>query len=162
MAPGKSRPRHSLYWNLFPGSAFPFPSPALSCNPTPAPVPAPALALPLVPIPAPTATNELFKQFMKAYLETNQGPKQPPAERKQSLKAKVPEIYYGKLHIDCYHFCQRCENYFETARATGTNWTPFATFFFWGNISVRWTLYKRCHQGEQLISIIWIEFKVFL
>ena len=34
---------------------------------------APTLALP--------SNDELFKQFMKAYLESNQGPSQPPEER---------------------------------------------------------------------------------
>ena len=43
---------------------------------------------------------------MKAYLESNQGPRQPLVERKQPLKAKVSKVYYGKLHIDCYYFCQ--------------------------------------------------------
>ena len=54
---------------------------------------------------APPSTNELFKQFMKAYLESNQGPSQPLEERKRPLKTKVPDVYYGKLHMDCYHFC---------------------------------------------------------
>ena len=43
---------------------------------------------------------------MKVYLETNQRLKQPPAEGKQFFKAKVPNVYYGKLHIDCYYFYQ--------------------------------------------------------
>ena len=72
-------------------------SPAISQASTPAPT----LAL----TPAPLSTNELFKQFMKAYLDSNQRLSQPPAERKRPLKAKVPDIYYGKLHIDWYHFC---------------------------------------------------------
>ena len=56
-------------------------SPAPSCNPTsgldlvPAPVPAPVPALVPAPAPALAATNDLFKQFMKAYLESNQKPK---------------------------------------------------------------------------------------
>ena len=110
-------------------------SPAPSRNPTPGPVQVPAL-IP-APAPAPVSTDELFKKFMKAYLESNQGPKPPPAERERPLKAKVPEVYYGKSHMDCYHFCQQCEDYFETAGATGTNRTPFAASFLRGNISVR-------------------------
>ena len=62
----------------------------------------------------------------------------------------------------CYHFCQQCKDYFETARATRTNWTSFAAFFLYGNISVCWTQYKRCHRGKELIPITWTEFKVFL
>ena len=54
-------------------------------------------------------------------MESNQGPRQPPAECERPLKAKVPEMYNSKLHMDCYYFCQQYEDYFETAGATGTN-----------------------------------------
>ena len=83
-------------------------SPALSYNPIPGPNLVLALipTLVLAPTPAPTATDDLFKKFMKAYLETNQGPKQLLAEHEQSFKAKVSEVYYGKLYMDRYHFCQ--------------------------------------------------------
>ena len=73
-------------------------SPAPSRNPTlgpdlvPALIPAPVLA----PTPALVANDELFKKFMKVYLETNQGPRQPPTEREQIFKTKVAEVYYGK------------------------------------------------------------------
>ena len=70
---------------------------ALVFTSVPALIPAPALA--------PAPTNDLFRQFMKAYLESNQGPKQLLAEHKRLLKAKIPELYYGKLHMDCYLFC---------------------------------------------------------
>ena len=113
MAPGGSRPCCSLYQNLPPTDPVedelardPSPvgsphsgdtSPAPSYNPTLNLIPALISAL--------AATDDLFKKFMKVYLEMNQRPKQPLAERKQSLKAKVLEIYYGKLYMDCYHFC---------------------------------------------------------
>ena len=71
-------------------------------------------------------------------------------------------MYYGKLHIDCYHFCQQFKDYFETAGAIGTNRTFFAVFFLYGNISLRWMQYKRCHQNKELTSITWTEFKAFL
>ena len=58
------------------------------------------------PTPTPPSTNELFKQFMKAYLESNQESSQLPEERKRLFKTKVPDLYYGKLHMDCYHFYQ--------------------------------------------------------
>ena len=67
-------------------------SPALSCN--------------LIPSTALVPTDELFKQFIKAYLEINQEPRQPLIECKQLFKAKISKLSYGKLHIDCYHFCQ--------------------------------------------------------
>ena len=170
MAPGSSRfcysPYHSPHWNTRPTnpmedklardlgpvgdpysrstSLAPSRNPTLGLNQVPALIPAPAPTR----TPTPALIKELFKKFMKAYLESNQGPRQPPAERKQLLKAKVPEV-----HMDCYHICQQCEDYFETVEATGTNRTPFAASFLCKNISVRWTQYKYCHRGEELIPI---------
>ena len=141
-------------------------SPAPSRNPIPGselvfvlisasvPTPISALALP--------SFDELFKEFMRGYLESNQGSRQPLAERKQFLKAKISEVYYNNSHIDCYHFYEQYEDHFETAGATGTNRTLFATFFFCGNISMRWMQYKRRHQGEKLTPITWTEFNAFL
>ena len=122
-------------------------SPAPFHNPSPGPKLVPALNLAPVPAPtpAPVAFEELFQKFMKAYLEMNQGPRQPPEEREQTFKAKVPEVYYGKSHIDCYHFCQQCKDHFETAGATRFNRTPFAASFFRENISVCWAQFKRCN-----------------
>ena len=139
-------------------------SPAPSRNPFPGLELVPALNLAPIPAPtpAPVVSEELFKKFMKAYLETNQGLRQPPEEREQIFKAKIPEIYYGKSHMDCYHFCQQCEEYFETTRATGFNWTPFAASFLRGNISVCWAQFKRRNRGEKLTPITWTEFKAFL
>ena len=63
-------------------------SPAPSCNPTQGPElvlalnPAPVLA------PALPSCNELFKKFMKAYLESNQGPRQPPEEANKPLRLR--------------------------------------------------------------------------
>ena len=122
MAPGDSRPRCSLHWNLphidyiddelardsglTNGSHLDSTSPAPFCNPTLGLTLVPALIPTLVPIPALVwpSSDELFRQFMKAYLEIKQGLIQPPAESKQSFKAKVVEVYYSKLHMDCYHF----------------------------------------------------------
>ena len=61
--------------NLPPGSISPFLGPALSRNPISALVSVFVPAFTPVPAPAPAliATNDLFKQFMKAYLKTNQG-----------------------------------------------------------------------------------------
>ena len=124
-------------------------SSALSRNPTPGPELVPALNPDPVPTPvsapAPPSSDELFKQFIRAYLESNQGPRQLSAECERFLKVKVPEVYYGKSHMDCYHFCQLCKDHFETAEATERNRTLFAASFLCGNISVRWTQYKCRH-----------------
>ena len=133
-------------------------SPAPSCNPTPGPDLVPALVS--APTLAPVASKELFQKFMKAYLKTNQGVL--GLKRKQNLKAKVSEVYYGKSRMDCYHFCQQYEDYFETVGATGFNRTPFAASFLRGNISVRWVQFKRRNRGEELTPITWTKFKAFL
>ena len=112
-------------------------SPTPSCNPTPGPKLVSALIPAPIPAPAPPSSNKLFKQFMRAYLKSNQRPRQPPTEREQLFKAKVLEVYYGKLHMDCYHFCQQCKDYLKTGGASGTNRTPFAAFFPCGSISLR-------------------------
>ena len=63
--------------------------------------------------------------------------------------------------MDCYPFRQQCEDHFESSRATGTNRTPFAASFLRGNISVRWTQFKR-RRGGEVALITWTEFKAFL
>ena len=62
--------------------------------------------------------------------------------------------------MDCYHFCQQYEDYFETSGATGMNHTFFAITFFRGPISPRWAQHKRRHERATLI--MWSEFKAFL
>ena len=167
MALGGSRPYRSLCRNLPPidniedelardpgpakSSHLGNTSPVLSCNPTPGP--ALVLALIFAPVsilaPALPSSNELFRKFIKSYLESNQGLKQPLAERKQFFKAKVSDVYYKKSYIDCYHFCQQCKDYFETVRATRTNQILFAAFFLCGSINVQWTQYKHYHWSEK-------------
>ena len=77
------------------GSGTPTPTPVVLRAPTPAPATAPAAALSL--------DNKLFKQFMKTYLEA-QVPGQTEVDsepRKQFLKARFPDFYYGNSHMDC-------------------------------------------------------------
>ena len=50
-------------------------SPAPSRNPTPGPKLVSALIPAPVPAPAPLFSDELFRQFMRAYLKSNQGPR---------------------------------------------------------------------------------------
>ena len=97
---------------------------------------------------------------MKMFMEITQAQTQALVEpQKQPLKARSPKTYSGKSHMDCYHFYQQCENYFEILGATGMNCTPFAASFFRGTISLRWAQYKRCHQSTTPIT--WSKFKTF-
>ena len=124
---------------------------ALTKTPTPPEAPTPPLVL--------SSTEDLFTKFMKVFMGTTQA--QVQAEpREQPLKARSPEIYSGKSHIDCYYFCQQCEDYFKTSDAIGINRTPFAASFLCGTISLRWAQHKRRHQSATPIT--WSEFKTFL
>ena len=49
--------------------------------------------------------------------------------RERPLKARFPDIYWGKTYIVCYNFFQQCKDYFATAGATGPNRVPFAATF---------------------------------
>ena len=102
--------------------------------PVPAPVPAPA------PAPAPIVAEA-------------------PREK---LKARSPDVYRGKSHMDCYNFCQQCEDYFATAGATGPTRIPFAASFLRDRISFRWQQYKRRHDAKTPVPVTWDEFKAFL
>ena len=98
---------------------------------------------------------------MKVFVESIQARNREQAEpRKHPLKARSPETYLEKFHIDCYHFCQQCEDHFETLNATGMNRTLFAASFLHGTISLRWAQHKRRHQGAT--PIMRSKFKTFL
>lgn len=79
------------------------------------------------------------------------------APRKRPLKAPLPDLYFGKSHMECYHFYQQCEDHFDTAGATGTNRIPFAASFLRGRISFRWHQHKRRNQAKGPLS--WVKFK---
>ena len=89
----------------------------------------------------------------------------PPVEPKeQPLKARFPDWYFGKLHLDCYRFCQQSKDHFDTTRANRDNRTPFAASFLENGINTCWTQYKR-RQALEIgidISLSWDEFKAFL
>lgn len=90
-----------------------------------------------------------------------QGQTHPEVPGERPLEARFPDLYFGKSHMGCYYFCQQCEDHSDTARATGSNRTPFAASFLRGRISFRWHQHKR-RLGEGLAPITWAEFKAFL
>ena len=93
---------------------------------------------------APPFNERFFQQFMKAYLENqneNQALSLTPIQeelRKQPLKARFLDFYYKNSHLDCYCFCQQCEDYFDTARVSGPNRIPFAASFLRGLVVQCW------------------------
>ena len=80
---------------------------------------------PLAPVPAPAAALHY------------EGPRERP------LKAWFPDIYWGKTHLECYNFFQKCEDHFATAGATGSNQVPFAATFLKDTALFRWQEYQR-------------------
>ena len=111
------------------GNGTPTSTPVMSLARTPGPATGTATAL--------SSDTELFKQFMKAYLEV-QVPSQTGVDsepRKQSLKARFPDLYYGNSHMDCYWICQQWEEYFKTARAKGPKRIPFGASFLRGSVT---------------------------
>ena len=90
-------------------------------------------------------------------MSTKEAPHEP---QEHLLKARFPNLYYRKSHMDYYHFCQQCKDYFDIARATGSNRTSFAASFLHGTTSYRWTQHKRRHQSADPIT--WFKFKAFV
>ena len=86
------------------GSIFPVPSHNFTSDLALVPTLIPALAFALAPVSE--SSDELFRRFIRAYLESNQEPSRSPAKYKQFFKAKMPDMYYEKPYMDCYHFCQ--------------------------------------------------------
>ena len=76
---------------------------------------------------------------MESFLQAQANRLEQQGPRERPLKARFPDLYFGKSHMECYYFCQECEDHFDTAGATGPNRTPFAvgSVFVFTNISVK-------------------------
>ena len=73
---------------------------------------------------------------------------------REKLKACSLDIYRGKSYMDCYNFCQQCEDYFATAGATGSTQILFATSFLRDGISFRWQQYKQRHDTKTSVPVM--------
>ena len=71
-------------------------------------------------------------------------------------------MYYGKSHMECYSFCQQCEDPFATTGAKGPNRIPFAVSFLRDRINFRWLQYKRKLDAGSSVPISWDEFETLL
>ena len=100
--------------------------------------------------------QRIFRTVVKAQALPSDGPREKP------LKARSPDVYRGKSHMECYNFCQQCEDHFATAGAKGSNRIPFAASFLCDRINFRWQQYKWKYEGESTIPIMWEKFKTFL
>ena len=104
-------------------------------------------------------TEEDLQRILRTVLETRALPFDGP--RKKPLKARLPDVYRGKSHMECYNFCQQYEDHFATAGAKGPNRIMFAAFFLRDHINFCWQQYKRKYEAESTFLITWEEFKTF-
>ena len=79
----------------------------------------------------------------------------------QPFKVWFSDLYYRNSHIDCYRFCQQCEDHFETPKASGPNCILFAVLFLRGLVVQHWHQHKRRSEASE-VPMIWAEFKDFL
>ena len=147
---------------LFEGSGIPTPTPAASRAPTPAhtqdPIPVPGLPDMYTNIDLQRATSLALELFVKGQ-EHGQA---NSASRKRAFKARNFDLYYRNLHMECYYFCQQCEDHFDTAGATGYQYVPFAALFLRDRINFRWQQHKTQVERDRVASLTWDEFKAFL
>ena len=103
--------------------------------------------------------EEILQKILKTVLKAQA----PPSDGscKKSFKARLPNIYHGKSHIEYYNFYQQYKNHFATAKAKGLNHIFFAAFFLCNRINFRWQQYKWKHKAESSVPITWEEFKTF-
>ena len=176
---GHGRPRRerlSIAPSIAPSIALPSSSPSpesgdeLSDEPARLSEEKPLANSPPTVISIPKYSEDDLQRIFKALLEARAlapAPALVPAlivseVSREKLKAHSPDVYRGKSHIDCYNFCQQCEDYFATAGATGPTRIPFAASFLRDRISFRWQQYKRRHDTETSVPVTWDEFKAFL
>ena len=80
--------------------------------------------------------EEDLQRILRTVFEARAPPSDGPCEK--PLKARSPDVYCGKSHMECYNFCQQYEDHFATAGAKGLNRIPFAAFFLHDRINFRW------------------------
>ena len=136
---GRGRPRRERL-SIAPPGSFPLSKSEISEQPDRTPGPkSPAAAS------IPKYSEDNLKRIFKAVLEARvpaPAPALVPAPvvsevPQEKLKARFPDVYCRKSHMDCYNFCQQCEDYFATAGAMGPTQIPFAASFLRDWISFR-------------------------
>ena len=81
--------------------------------------------------------------------------------REKPLKARFPDIYWGKTYLECYNFFQKCEDHFATTGATGPNRVPFAAIFLKNTALFCWQQYQHKVEDQTNVPISWKGFKAF-
>ncbi len=97
------------------------------------PGPPQALSLPVPQDPGANCYSQQdLDRIIQTFLQNSKG------GSGDNAKAKTPDVYRGRSHMECYNFCQQCEHHFATCGATGPNQIPFAASFFRHQINFRW------------------------
>ena len=96
--------------------------------------------------------NPILLETRKPWEDASDGP----------FKARNPDFYYENLHIECYYFCQQCQNYFETSAAKSHKRVPFTSYFLKNRIFFCWQQHKNKIEHDKAVLPSWKEFKAFL
>ena len=112
--------------------------------------PAPALSLAPAKLVAKYTNTDLQRATKLALELFVQGQQQAQSQiaplalepRKRPFKARFPDLYYGNSHMDCYRFCQQCEDHFETVGAKRLNRILFTALFLRGLVTQQWLQHK--------------------
>ena len=86
------------------GSEKGIPAPSHASTPTPIYITASVLTL-AKSTPALKYSEADLIKILKIFLETKSQKPRPEVPYKQSLKAKVSDVYLVKMYMDYYHFC---------------------------------------------------------
>ena len=81
-------------------------------------------------------TEEDLQKILRMVFKSRAPPSDGSCEK--SLKAKLPDVYCGKSHMECYNFCQKCEDHFAIVGAKGPNRISFAASFLGDRINICW------------------------
>ena len=110
------------------GSNKPEPSKALE-----APVEPPKVLFPVFPTPnIARYTQKDIDHLLQMFFQVSK------YRSGDKLQTKTPDVYQCKSHMECYNFCQQCEDYFITCEAIRPNQIPFAASFLQDHINFRW------------------------
>ena len=148
------------------GSNTPTPSPPVSRAQTSTNAPTPTAAPPrgiYTNADLQKATKLALNSFIQG--QTHAQGSASTAQDKASdrpLKARNLDLYYGSLHMECYHFCRQCKDYFETAGAKSHKCVFFAASFLRERINFRWQQHKSRTERDRANPFTWDKFKAFL